>query len=99
LGADGAPCNNNLDVLQELRLAALLSKTTAGPQSMPARTALELATIRGARVLGLEEEIGSLQIGKRADVVVMDLRRPHALPIGDPYGVIVYASRAADVRH
>jgi 5-methylthioadenosine/S-adenosylhomocysteine deaminase len=99
LGADGAPCNNNLDALVELRHAALLAKTRSGTSALPAMKALELATIEGAKVLGMEREIGSLEIGKRADLVVIDLSRPHAEPGGSPAARVVYACRTSDVKH
>ncbi len=76
VGADGAPCNNDMDVLEEMRLAALLQNWKRGPGAFPAREALELATIEGARALGLEGEIGSLEPGKRGDIAVLDLNRP-----------------------
>ena len=99
LGADGAPCNNNLDALTELRHAALLAKARTGTSTLPARAALRLATIDGARVLGMEREIGSLEVGKRADVVAIDLGGAHAEPGGDAVGRVVYACRTSDVRH
>src|SRR5262245_40611162 len=80
LGADGAACNNNLDMFQEMRLAALLQKALHGPEAMPAATVLEMATLGGARALGLEKEIGSLEIGKRADVILVNLRNLHSTP-------------------
>src|SRR5262249_44392030 len=72
LGADGAPCNNNLDAFVEMRLAALLHRPRAGVRAMGARLALEMATLGGARALGLESEIGSIEVGKRGDVIVVD---------------------------
>ena len=72
LGADGAACNNNLDMFQEMRLAALLQKALHGPEAMPAATVLEMATLGGARALGLEEQIGSLEVGKRADLIIVN---------------------------
>jgi cytosine/adenosine deaminase-related metal-dependent hydrolase len=98
LGADGAPCNNNLDGLHELRLCALLQKGRLGPAVLPARQALELATLGGARALGLAHEIGSLVPGKRADVIVVDARALHATPSADPASLLVYALRGSDVR-
>ncbi len=98
LGSDGAPCNNNLDGFLEMRLAALLPKPRLGPAAMPARDVLEMATLGGARALGLESEIGSLEVGKRADVVLLDLRRPHSTPGGgDVYSQIVYSANASNV--
>lgn len=99
LGADGAPCNNNLDALREARLASLLAKARVGPEVLPAPLVLELLTIRGARVLGLDREIGSLEVGKRADLVVVSTEGLHARPALDPVATIAYASVAADVRH
>ncbi len=99
LGADGAPCNNNLDAFVEMRLAALIHKPGGGPTAMPARDVVEMATRRGARALGLESEIGSLEAGKRADVVVVDPRKIHAAPAADPYGLLAYALHASDVEH
>jgi cytosine/adenosine deaminase-related metal-dependent hydrolase len=98
LGCDGAPCNNNLDAFLEMRLAALLPKPRLGPTAMPAREVLEMATLGGARALGLEAQIGSLEVGKRADLVLLDLRRLHCTPGGeDVYGQIVYSANASNV--
>jgi cytosine/adenosine deaminase-related metal-dependent hydrolase len=73
LGADGAPCNNTLDMFQEMRHAALIQKPLHGAESMSARTVFELATLGGAAALGLEDELGSLEPGKKADIVLLDL--------------------------
>jgi len=100
IGADGAPCNNGLDAFVEMRLAALLQKPRLGPEALPALQALELATLGGARALGLEAEIGSIEAGKCADLIVLDLDGPHAQPEdADLISRIVYSARAADVRH
>jgi len=99
LGADGAPCNNNLDPWLEMRHAALVSSAVAGPGALPAPEVLRLATIDGARVLGLAHEIGSLEVGKSADVVVVSVARPHAAPAPDPVSTLVYATQARDVEH
>lgn len=99
LGADGAPCNNNLDALTELRHAALLAKVRSGTATLPAREAIRLATIDGARALGMDSEIGSLEVGKRGDLVVIDMSRAHTEPGGDAVSRVVYASRPSDVRH
>ncbi len=99
IGADGAPCNNRLDVFAEMRLAALIQKPRLGADALPAGRVLELATLGGARALGLEAEIGSIAPGKRADLVVLDLREPHLHPaMGDPVSLVVYAACASDVR-
>jgi 5-methylthioadenosine/S-adenosylhomocysteine deaminase len=101
LGADGAACNNNLDMFVEMRLAALLHKPRVGPRGMPAERVLEMATLGGARALGLEAELGSLEVGKRADVTVVDLSGLHTLPSDaeDVLSPLVYAARASDVVH
>jgi 5-methylthioadenosine/S-adenosylhomocysteine deaminase len=100
LGADGAPCNNNLDAFVEMRLAALIQKPIHGPTAMPARRVLQLATIDGARALGIDADTGSLEVGKSADLAVIDLRDdPGAGPGGDVYSRLVYAAHRANVRH
>jgi 5-methylthioadenosine/S-adenosylhomocysteine deaminase len=98
LGADGAACNNRLDMFDEMRLAASLQALRKGPGALPARTVLQMATRGGASALGLQSEIGSIEIGKRADLVLLDAERPHLAAGGDPYSVVVYAARGADVR-
>ncbi|HZN92799.1 MAG TPA: amidohydrolase family protein, partial [Myxococcales bacterium] len=99
LGADGAPCNNTLDMFMEMRLAALIHKPRVGPLGMDGWTVLEMATRGGARALGLEEEIGSLEPGKRADISVLDLARPASTPGGaELASQIVYSASADCVR-
>ena len=98
LGADGAACNNRLDMFEEMRLAAVLQAMRKEPGILPARDVLWMATRAGARTLGLEDEIGSLEVGKRADVIVVDRDRPHLAPGPDPYSTLVYAARGSDVR-
>jgi cytosine/adenosine deaminase-related metal-dependent hydrolase len=98
LGADGAACNNRLDMFEEMRLAALLQAMRHHPGVLPARDVVWMATRAGARTLGLESEIGSLQVGKRADLIVVDRNRPHLAPGPDPYSTLVYAARGSDVR-
>ncbi len=97
LGADGAPCNNNMDPWTELRHAALLAKIRTGVTTLVARRALRLATIDGAHALGLDALVGSIEIGKRADVVVVRLDGVHAEPGGDVFSRLVYACGARDV--
>ena len=99
LGADGAPCNNNMDPWTELRHAALLAKVRTGTTSLPARRALRLATIDGARALGLGDLTGSLEVGKRADFVVVRTDGVHAEPGPDVLSKLVYACTARDVVH
>ncbi len=99
IGCDGAPCNNNLDPWQELRHAALLAKVRTSTTAIPAKRALRLATIDGARALHLDREIGSIEVGKRADLVVVRLDGAHQEPGGDPFSRLVYATQARDVKH
>jgi len=98
LGSDGAACNNRLDMFEEMRLAAVLQAMRRGPGVLPAREVLWMATRAGARTLGLEDAIGSLEPGKRADLIVVDRDRPHLAPGPDPYSTLVYAARGSDVR-
>jgi 5-methylthioadenosine/S-adenosylhomocysteine deaminase len=98
LGADGAACNNRLDMFEEMRLAAVLQAMRKAPGVLAARDVLWMATRAGARTLGLEQSIGSLEVGKSADVVVVDRDRPHLAPGPDPYSTLVYAARGSDVR-
>lgn len=98
LGADGAPCNNRLDMFTEMRSAALLQKVWRGADVLTAARVLRMATREGARALGLESEIGSIEEGKRADLIVVDLERLHTTPRPDVVSTIVYAAEAADVR-
>ncbi|MGP8243123.1 MAG: amidohydrolase family protein [Bryobacteraceae bacterium] len=99
LGPDGPASNNDLNMFEEMDLAAKLQKvTTLDPQALPARQALEMATIGGARVLGMEKEIGSLEPGKRADMITVRLDRPNAVPLYDPISQMVYALKGDDVR-
>jgi cytosine/adenosine deaminase-related metal-dependent hydrolase len=99
LGADGAPCNNNLDGFMELRLAALLQKPAHGPRALPAPAAVALATRAGADALGLGAVTGTLEVGKRADIIAVDLATLHATPSRAPWSAIAYAAQSRDVRH
>src|SRR6185369_4853877 len=98
LGADGAACNNRLDMFTEMRTAALLQKALHGPEVLPATQALRMATTDGARALGLADEIGSLEVGKRADLIVVDLDRIHSTPPADVVSALVYSAQPEDVR-
>lgn len=99
LGTDGAASNNDLDMWEEMDSAAKLHKVfTRNPRILPAREAFEMATIRGARALKLEKEIGSIEVGKRADVVIVDLNTLHQTPRYDIYSSLVYSTKAADVQ-
>jgi 5-methylthioadenosine/S-adenosylhomocysteine deaminase len=99
LGADGAPCNNRLDMFTEMRTATLLQKVSHGAETLPSQRALRLATIDGARALGLEQEIGSLEAGKRADVMIVNLDCLHSSPRpADITSAIVYSTQASDAQ-
>ena len=99
LGTDGAASNNDLDMFEAMRFAALLHKVKTGdPRVIPAKTALEMATIEGARALGLDRLIGSIEVGKRADLVVVSMASARQTPVYDPVSHLVYASRGDDVR-
>jgi len=100
LGTDGpAGSNNDFDLMEEMDLAAKLQKVTSGdPQALPATQAVEMATILGARALGLEKEIGSLENGKRADLITVRLDRPNAVPLYGVYSQMVYALKGCDIR-
>ncbi len=99
LGADGAPCNNNLNIFTEMRLAGLIQKYLHGPQSMPAQTVFKLATIDGARALGMEHEIGSIEPNKKADLVFIKRNQVHSIPDENIYAKLIYATQAEDVKH
>ncbi len=100
LGTDGAASNNTLDLLRDAQLAALLYKGLTGdPTCLPARTVAELLTIGGAKAIGLDDRIGTLAVGKLADLVCLSLDAPHSTPLFDPFAHLAYAARAADVRH
>ena len=98
LGADGAACNNRLDMFGEMRLAATLQAVRLGPGLLTARDVVWMATRGGARTLGLDAEIGALEVGKRADVIVVGRTGAHQAPSHDPYATLVYATSASDVR-
>jgi 5-methylthioadenosine/S-adenosylhomocysteine deaminase len=97
LGADGAPCNNRLDMFTEMRTAALIQKALHGAETLPALTMLRMATIGGARAMGLDKEIGSIEVGKRADLTLLSLEALHTTPHPDPVSTIAYAAEASDV--
>lgn len=98
LGTDGAVSSNSLDVLGAVRQAALVHKAAGDPTAVGAEQAVRMATIEGARALGLAEHLGSLEVGKRADLIVLDLDAPHLRPLHDPWSTLAYAAHSADVR-
>ncbi|PYQ52866.1 MAG: amidohydrolase [Acidobacteria bacterium] len=98
LGTDGAASNNDLDMFDEMDSAALLAKHASGdPTAAPAPAVLEMATLGGARALGMEDRLGSLEVGKRADLVVVSLAAPRLHPLYDAVSHLVYVAKGADV--
>jgi len=98
LGCDGGPSNNTYDLLRDLRLAAYVHKAQAlDPTVVPAETVLEMATINGAKAMGLESEIGSLETGKKADLIVVDINKPHLTPSPNPVSTVVHCATGDDV--
>ncbi len=100
LGADGAPCNNNLSIFNEMRLASLIQKPIHGATVMDAKTVFKLATIEGAKALHLQNEIGSIEVGKKADLTLLDLStNTHSISEDDEsvYSDIVYSSTSESV--
>ena len=100
IGTDGAASNNKLDMLAETRLAALLAKVgTHDPTAVPAATAIRMATLHGARALGIDDKVGSLVAGKQADVIAIDLSSLETAPVFDPISHVVYAAGREQVSH
>jgi cytosine/adenosine deaminase-related metal-dependent hydrolase len=98
LGCDGAPCNNSYDMVREMKLAAVIQKARLlDPRTMPASTVLSMATSNGARAMGLGSAIGSIEVGKKADLVLMDLKKPHLVPYTDVVSDVVYSAMGSDV--
>lgn len=98
LGTDGAASNNRLDMFAEMRLASLLHKgANQDPTVLPAETVLKMGTINGAHALGLADHIGSLEAGKKADLIMIDLNQSHLTPCFNPVSLLVYAARGSDV--
>lgn len=99
LGTDGCASNNNLDLISEMDTAAKLHKVNAlDPTLMDAASIMKMATIQGAKALGLDAVIGSLEIGKKADVIIIDAHKPHLIPVYNPVSHMVYAAQGSDVR-
>ncbi len=99
LGTDGCASNNNLDLFQEMDTAAKLHKVnTFDPTVLDSTTALRMCTIEAARALGLEKITGSLEVGKKADIILLDTKKPHLTPMYNPASHLVYAARGSDVK-
>ena len=98
IGTDGPASNNVLDMFGSVKVAGLLQKISyMDPTILPAQSVLRMATVDGARALGLEKSVGSLEVGKKADIILVDFRRPHLTPLHDPYANVVYSARGSDV--
>jgi 5-methylthioadenosine/S-adenosylhomocysteine deaminase len=98
LGCDGGPSNNCYDMIREMKTASLLQKVRLlDSQVMNAETALEMATINGAKALGLQKEVGSIELGKKGDIILVKLRKPHLIPTFNPISNLVYAAEGSDV--
>ncbi len=100
IGTDGCASNNNLDMLSEMDTAAKLHKLhKMDPTAIDALTTLEMGTIRAAQVLGMDHLVGSLEVGKKADFIIVDVDKPHLIPLYNPYSQVVYAASGHDVSH
>ena len=100
LGTDGAASNNRLDLFEEMRIAALLAKGTAhDPTLLPAADVVEMATLGGARALGLDEAIGAVAPGRHADLIAVSFDNPESAPLYEPYSHLVFVAGRADVTH
>jgi len=99
LGTDGSASNNNLDMFSEMSSASKLAKvSTLNPETLTARETVRMATINGAKALGIEKEIGSLEIGKKADIIILDFHKPHLTPVYNYYSHLVYSVSGSDVQ-
>lgn len=99
IGSDGAPCNNNMDIFTDMRLAALIHKPNFGVSSITAQQVLDMATINGAKALGLADKIGSIVPGKFADLTILNLNKVHLIPADNVVSQIVYSVQSRDVLH
>jgi 5-methylthioadenosine/S-adenosylhomocysteine deaminase len=99
LGTDGCASNNNLDLFGEMDAAAKLAKVAnLDPTVLDARTVLKMATVGGAKVIGLEDRVGTIKAGKKADIIIIDTNTPHMTPLYNPYSQLVYSAAGGDVR-
>jgi 5-methylthioadenosine/S-adenosylhomocysteine deaminase len=99
LGTDGCASNNDLDLFREMDTAAKLHKVNfLDPTVMDARTVLKMATIDGAKAMGLDKDIGSIEAGKQADVIIVDTEKPHLVPMYNPVSHLIYTAQGSDVR-
>ena len=99
LGTDGASSNNSLDLFKEMTICSFAQKVkTMDPTVLPAQTVLRMATINGAKALRWEDEIGTLEVGKKADIILIDLDQPHFAPWNNTVADLVYSARGSDVK-
>jgi len=100
LGTDGSASNNNLDLFQEMDMAARLQKAACSdPMVMAPEQVLTMATLGGARTLGLDKSIGSLKTGKRGDIILVNMEKPHLVPVSNPFAALVHGANGSDVTH
>ncbi|MBK5201743.1 MAG: amidohydrolase family protein, partial [Spirochaetaceae bacterium] len=98
LGTDGSSSNNNQDMFEEMHLAAMLSNVSnMNPMATTPYQILEMATINGAKALGINNKVGTLEVGKEADIILLDINKAHLTPLNDPFSAIVYATQSSDV--
>jgi len=98
LGCDGGPSNNCYDMIREMKLTALLHKVhSLDPMVMPAESVIEMATVNGSEAIGLSKEIGAIMPGKKADIILIDFKKPHLTPLHNPVSHMVYAANGSDV--
>jgi len=98
LGTDASNCNNSQDMIETMKIAACLQKVySLDPTALTANQVIRMATINGAKALGLENEIGSIEVGKKADIVLIDMKKPHTVPVHDPIANLVYSASRQDV--
>jgi len=98
IGCDGGPSNNSYDMIREMKTASLLQKVrTMDPLALSAETVLEMAILNGAKALGLQDQIGSIETGKKADLIIVNMQRPHLTPTFNPVSHLVYAAEGSDV--
>ncbi len=97
IGSDGAPANNNLDIFQEMKIASLIQKPLYGADAMNPISVLEMATINGAKLLGIEHITGSIEEGKKADLVVINMKKIHSFPYDDVYSAVVFSASPVNV--
>jgi cytosine/adenosine deaminase-related metal-dependent hydrolase len=98
IGCDGGPSNNTYDLIRDMRMVSYLANLREkDPTVIPAETVLEMSTINGAKAMGIDDQVGSIEIGKKADLILIDMDKPHLTPAPDPVSTIVYAAHGSDV--